>query len=175
MIWHAINTVRKYSIIAAITLIWIRCVHQWWRHQMGIRRSPVNSRTKASDAELWCFLWSAPWINGWVNNREAGDLRRHRVHYEVIVMCRAHYDVIIMRIRTLMRVIKMFIIVIPETMVTNAEVNLQIPCLLFHLLHTHHCPYLYFSYNNTSWYYFLCMAVPYILTWVLLSRFWFLF
>ena len=23
------------------------------------------------------------WINGWVNNREAGDLRRHRVHYDV--------------------------------------------------------------------------------------------
>ena len=43
-------------------------------------------RTKASDAELWCFLWSAPWIYGWVNNREAGDLRRHRAHYDVIVM-----------------------------------------------------------------------------------------
>ena len=42
--------------------------------------------TKASDAELWCFLWSAPWIIGWVNNREAGDLRRHRAHYDVIVM-----------------------------------------------------------------------------------------
>ena len=42
--------------------------------------------TKASDAELWCFLWSAPWINGWVNNREAGDLRRHHAHYDVIVM-----------------------------------------------------------------------------------------
>ena len=27
-----------------------------------------NPRTKASGAELWCFLWSAPWINGWVNN-----------------------------------------------------------------------------------------------------------
>ena len=24
--------------------------------------------------------------NGWVNNREAGDLRRHRGHYDVIVM-----------------------------------------------------------------------------------------
>ena len=24
--------------------------------------------------------------NGWVNNREAGDLRRHRSHYDVIVM-----------------------------------------------------------------------------------------
>ena len=26
------------------------------------------------------------WINGWVNNREAGDLRRYRAHYEVTVM-----------------------------------------------------------------------------------------
>ena len=26
------------------------------------------------------------WINGWVNNREAGDLRRYRHHYDVIVM-----------------------------------------------------------------------------------------
>ena len=42
--------------------------------------------TKASDTKLWCFLWSAPWINDWVNNREAGDLRRHRAHYDVIVM-----------------------------------------------------------------------------------------
>ena len=43
---------------------------------------------KASDAELWCFLWFAHWINGWVNNREAGKLRRHRAHYDVIVMNR---------------------------------------------------------------------------------------
>ena len=26
------------------------------------------------------------WINGWVNNHEAGDLRRHRGHYDVNVM-----------------------------------------------------------------------------------------
>ena len=26
------------------------------------------------------------WIDGWVNNREAGDLRRHRAYYDVIVM-----------------------------------------------------------------------------------------
>ena len=42
--------------------------------------------TKASDSELWCFIWCAPWINGRVNNREAGDLRRHRHHYDVTVM-----------------------------------------------------------------------------------------
>ena len=42
-------------------------------------------RTKASDAELWCFFICA-WINRWVNNGEAGDLRRYRAHYDVIVM-----------------------------------------------------------------------------------------
>ena len=25
-------------------------------------------------------------INGWVNNRKAGDLRRYRAHYDVMVM-----------------------------------------------------------------------------------------
>ena len=44
--------------------------------------------TKASDAELWCFLWSAPWINDGVNNREAGELRRNRTRHDVIVMQR---------------------------------------------------------------------------------------
>ena len=42
--------------------------------------------TKASDAEIWYFRWYALWINGWVNNRGTGDLRRHRTHYDVIVM-----------------------------------------------------------------------------------------
>ena len=31
---------------------------------------------------------SAPSIKGWVNNREAGDLRRHRARYDVSVMWR---------------------------------------------------------------------------------------
>ena len=54
-----------------------------WGEFTGHRWFP---RRKASDAELWYFLWSAPWINGWVYNHEAGDLRRHRFHYDVIVM-----------------------------------------------------------------------------------------
>ena len=35
------------------------------------------------------------WINDWVNNREAGDSRRHRGHYDVIVMlfCRCFSSV----------------------------------------------------------------------------------
>ena len=39
--------------------------------------------TKTSGAELWCFPWST---NDWVNNRDAGDLRRHGGHYDATVM-----------------------------------------------------------------------------------------
>ena len=42
-------------------------------------------RTKASNAELW-WVFICAWINGRVNNREAGDLRRHRAHYDATVM-----------------------------------------------------------------------------------------
>ena len=31
-------------------------------------------------------------MNDWVNNREAGDLRRHRGHYDVIVMVIARFS-----------------------------------------------------------------------------------
>ena len=41
--------------------------------------------TKASDAELWCFLLCA-WTKCWANNRDAGDLRRHCTHYDVTAM-----------------------------------------------------------------------------------------
>ena len=37
--------------------------------------------TRSFDVSLICV-----WINGWVNNREAGDLRRYRAHYDVSVM-----------------------------------------------------------------------------------------
>ena len=33
------------------------------------------------------FFFICAWINGWVSNGEAGDLRRHRAHYDVTVMC----------------------------------------------------------------------------------------
>ena len=46
-------------------------------------------RTKASDAELWCFSLICARINVWANNGDAGDLRRHLAHYVVIVMEKA--------------------------------------------------------------------------------------
>ena len=36
--------------------------------------------------EISMFSLICAWMNGWVNNREAGDLRRHCAHYDVTVM-----------------------------------------------------------------------------------------
>ena len=69
----------------------------WWRHQMETfsaplafcawnSRSPVNSPHKGQWRGALMFSLICAWINGWVNNREAGDFRRHRAHYDVIVM-----------------------------------------------------------------------------------------
>ena len=33
------------------------------------------------------FYLICAWRNGWVNNREAGDLRRHHAHYDITAMC----------------------------------------------------------------------------------------
>ena len=49
-------------------------------------RCPVNSPPKGQWHGTLIFSLIGAWINGWVNNREAGDLRRHRAHYDVIVM-----------------------------------------------------------------------------------------
>ena len=54
-----------------------------WGESTGHRWIPL---TKASDTVLWCFLWSA-WTNDWATTRDVGDLRRHRAHYDVTVMC----------------------------------------------------------------------------------------
>ena len=46
---------------------------------------PVNSPHKGQWRGALLFFICV-WINGWVNNREAGDLRRHRGHCDVSVM-----------------------------------------------------------------------------------------
>ena len=57
-----------------------------WPFVRGIHRSPVNSPHKGQWRGALMFSLICAWINGRVNNREAGDLRRHRKHYDVTVM-----------------------------------------------------------------------------------------
>ena len=48
--------------------------------------SPVNSPHKGQWRGALMFSLICVGINGWVNNRKAGDLRRHSTNYDVIVM-----------------------------------------------------------------------------------------
>ena len=47
---------------------------------------PVNSTHKGQWHGALMFSLICAWINSWVNNRKAADLRCHRAHYDVIVM-----------------------------------------------------------------------------------------
>ena len=73
------------------------CSNHWWRHQWkhfprywsfvpGIHRSPLNSPHKGQCRGAMVFSLILGWTNGWVNNREAGDLRHNCANYDVIVM-----------------------------------------------------------------------------------------
>ena len=64
---------------------WKHCP-RYWPFVRGIHRSPVNSTHKGQwrGALMFSLIWA--WINGWVNNRQAADLRRYHAHYDVIVM-----------------------------------------------------------------------------------------
>ena len=58
-------------------LSFVRVIHQ-----------SVDSLHKGQWREALVFLWSAPERTvAWANNRDVGDLRRHRALYDVTVMC----------------------------------------------------------------------------------------
>ena len=72
----------------------------WWRHQMetfsallalcaGNSPVPVNSPHKGQWRGALMFSLIYAWINDWVNNRQAGDLRRYCCHYDVNVMIKS--------------------------------------------------------------------------------------
>ena len=57
-----------------------------WPFVREIHRSLVNFPHKGQWRGALMFTLIYAWINDWVNNREAGDLRRQHGHYDVIVM-----------------------------------------------------------------------------------------
>ena len=86
-VWHVADTILKF-------------IFSWWRHQMikwkhflchlpfvqGIHQSLVNSLHKGQWGGALMFSLTCAWINGWVNNHEAGYLGCHRAHYDATVM-----------------------------------------------------------------------------------------
>ena len=58
----------------------------YWTFVRGIHWSLVNSPHKGQSHGALMFSLTNSWMKSWVNNREAGDLRRHCADYDVIVM-----------------------------------------------------------------------------------------
>ena len=59
-----------------------------WPFVRGVHRSPVNSPHKGQwhGALIFSLICTRTKKNGWVNNGEAGNLRRHCAHYDVTIM-----------------------------------------------------------------------------------------
>ena len=64
---------------------WKHCP-RYWPFARGIPRLPVNSPRKGQWRGALMFSLICTWTSSWVNNGDAGDLRRHRSHYDVIVV-----------------------------------------------------------------------------------------
>ena len=64
---------------------------RYWPFVQGIHRSPVNSPHKGQWRGVLMFSLICGRINSWVNNGEAGDLRRIQAHCDVIVMNIGHF------------------------------------------------------------------------------------
>ena len=101
-IWTFTNSFIQSLSISLININHARAWHQichkaWWRYQMETF-SALLAICAGNSSVLGEFLAQRPvtrgfdfslicvWINGWVDNRESGDLRRYRVYYVVIIM-----------------------------------------------------------------------------------------
>ena len=110
------------------------CYSSWWRHQWkhfprywpfvrGIHRWPVNSPHKGQWRGALMFSLICVWINGWINNGEAGDLRRYRAHHDVTVMYSLYHkdiDTVILVVKFQRVAIFTFRVLIKQTFSTVA-------------------------------------------------------
>ena len=76
----------------------------------GIHWSPMNSPHKGQWHRALIFFICV-WINGWVNNREAGDLRRHCADYDVTVVIKDIPPQFILKLTSNLFVAKMYVFV----------------------------------------------------------------
>ena len=85
---------RQLCLVEQVIRHWL---NTWWRHQketfsalltICAGNSPTidefTSQRPVTRALMFSLICAS--INVWVNNREAGDLRRHQAHYDVNIM-----------------------------------------------------------------------------------------
>ena len=102
------STVMTLGICAVSNTVCCQCYNTmlmtWWRHQMVTFSAllAINAGNSLVTGEFPAqrpatqnfdgFFFICVWLKGLVNNREAGDLRRHRTHYDVTVVPRIEFE-----------------------------------------------------------------------------------
>ena len=61
---------------------------RYWPFMRGIPRWIPHKKVQWRGAFMFSLIYA--WINGWTNTGEAGDLRCHHAHYDVILMIYGH-------------------------------------------------------------------------------------
>ena len=84
--WSLISTLSLRTVFSDLAMMTSSNANIFRATGPLFHRSSVGSPHKDQwrGALMFSLIWA--WINDWVNKREACDRRRHRAHYEVIVM-----------------------------------------------------------------------------------------
>ena len=121
---------------------------RYWPFVRGIHRSPVNSPHKGQWRGALMFTLICARINGWVNNREAGDLRRYRAHYDVIVMKYPTID--ILPVSTIYCTLPVSSSVLGRTYITCFIPLYYLHCFIQKPTNTQHCCWLFVFYTRVQ-------------------------
>ena len=76
---------KDFHYIHAGVIKW-KQFQRYWPFVRGIHQSPLDSPHKGQRRAALMFSLLSAWTNGWARNRDPGDLRRHRAHYDATVM-----------------------------------------------------------------------------------------
>ena len=77
------GVLRRFEILCRVVSWWrneMETFSRYWPFVRGIHRLPVNSPHQGQWRGALMFSFICAWTNGSVNNRDAGDLRRHNAH-----------------------------------------------------------------------------------------------
>ena len=88
--WGPVNSPHKWPVKRKMlpfddVIMWKHFLC-YWPFVRGFHRSPLNSPHKGEWRGALMFSLIQSWVNDWINNREAGDLKRHCAHYDITVM-----------------------------------------------------------------------------------------
>ena len=83
---HQIFSLRFLYYIVHDDVIKSKHFPRHWPFVRGVHRSPVDSPHRGQWRGALTFSLTCASTNGWANNRDTGNLRRHRAHYDVTVM-----------------------------------------------------------------------------------------